>query len=98
MEIKDIERVIANIPSDYKNLLDITCVKDTETWIRGNNRKNTRIDINGTVKDAVITTCQNVPRCIALTRDEELIFSDSDSRAVNVARQGKTVYLFGMTL
>ena len=87
MEIKDIGRVIATIPSDYENLLDITC---TETWIRGNNRKTTRIDINGTVKDAVITTCQNVPRCIALTRDEELIFSDSDSRAVNVVRHGKS--------
>ena len=41
------------------------------------------------MKDAVITPCQNMPRCIALTRDEELIFSDSDNRAVNVVRHGK---------
>ena len=39
VEIKDIGRVIATIPSDYENLLDIICVRDTETLIRGNNRK-----------------------------------------------------------
>ena len=67
--LKDKARVIATIPTDYKSLLGFACVGDAEAWIYGNTQTITRIDINGTVKDTVITTCWYGPQDMALTRE-----------------------------
>nr|XP_022312160.1 uncharacterized protein LOC111117357 [Crassostrea virginica] len=89
-ELKDKARVIATIPNDYESLFGVACVGDAEAWIRGNNRNITRIDIHGSVKDTVHTTCLLGPADIALTREGELIFSDSNSNTVKIVRLGRS--------
>ena len=89
-ELKDKARVVATIPTDFKSLLGVACVGDTEAWIHKDKTTITRIDINGTEKDTFITTYQYGLSGIALTREGELIFSDSNSKTVNVVRHGES--------
>nr|XP_022306312.1 tripartite motif-containing protein 2-like [Crassostrea virginica] len=87
-ELKDQARLIATIPTDCQNVLDVACVGDAEAWIRGNDRNITRIDIHGAVKDTVFSAGvfgPFLPEGIALTREGELIFSKSNT--VKIFRQ-----------
>ncbi|XP_078328812.1 uncharacterized protein LOC144623842 [Crassostrea virginica] len=82
--------VIANIPTNYIPLYGVACVGVAEAWISGENKTITRIEINGTVRDRVTTTCLPWPHGISVTRGRELIYSDSNSRRVNIVRHGKS--------
>ncbi|XP_078330457.1 uncharacterized protein LOC144624499 [Crassostrea virginica] len=82
--------VIATIPTNYNPLLGVACVGGARAWIKGNNKTITRIDINGTVRETVTTTCPYWPGGISVTRERELIYSDYSSRTVNIVRHGKS--------
>ncbi|XP_078330466.1 uncharacterized protein LOC144624506 [Crassostrea virginica] len=81
---------IATIPTKCKPLYDVSCVGGTEAWIVGLNAIITRIDIHGTVRDTVNSTCQYGPGGISVTIGRELIYSDYNSRTVNIVRDGKS--------
>ncbi|XP_078328674.1 uncharacterized protein LOC111115683 isoform X2 [Crassostrea virginica] len=89
-KLMDEVRVIATIPTTYKPLWGVDCVGETEAWIYGNNKTITRIDIHGAVKDTVTTTCLYYPGGISVTRERDLIYSDENSRTVNIVRHGKS--------
>ena len=92
-QLKDKARLIATIPTDYKNVFDVACVGDSEAWIRGNNCNITRIDIHGTLKDTVsIIGLLGLygPNGIAFTREGELIFIDSKRQTVKIVRHGRS--------
>nr|XP_022311684.1 tripartite motif-containing protein 3-like [Crassostrea virginica]XP_022311685.1 tripartite motif-containing protein 3-like [Crassostrea virginica]XP_022311686.1 tripartite motif-containing protein 3-like [Crassostrea virginica] len=89
-KLMDKIRVIATIPTTYIPLYGIACVEEVEAWIYGNNKTITRIDIHGAVKDTVTTTCRYGPGGISVTRGRELVYSDFNSRTVNIVRDGKT--------
>nr|XP_022312552.1 tripartite motif-containing protein 2-like [Crassostrea virginica] len=88
-KLMDKARVIATIPTTYYPLWGVSCVGEAEAWILGENKTITRIDIHGVVKDTV-TTCQYLPDGISVTRGRELIYSDGNSRSVNIVRNGKS--------
>ncbi|XP_078330161.1 uncharacterized protein LOC111117609 [Crassostrea virginica] len=83
-------RVIATIPITYNPLWGVACVGEAEAWIYGDNETITRIDIHGTLKDTVNTTCQEEPGGISVTRGRELIYSEHVSNSVNIVRDGKS--------
>ncbi|XP_078330865.1 uncharacterized protein LOC144624772 [Crassostrea virginica] len=85
--------VIATIPTTYSSLFGVACVGGAEAWIYGNNKTITRIDIYGSVKDTVKTTCQYRPGGISVTRGRELVYSDYVSRTVNIVRDEKSEIL-----
>nr|XP_022303444.1 uncharacterized protein LOC111111011 [Crassostrea virginica] len=82
-------RVIATIPTNY-NLLGVACVREAETWIYGDDKTITRIDIHGTVRDTVTTPCLQCPGGISVTKWRELIYSDQNRGTVNIVRHGKS--------
>ena len=82
-------RVIATIPTNYK-LLGVACVREAETWIYGDDKTITRIDIHGTVRDTVTTPCLQCPGGISVTKWRELIYSDQNRGTVNIVRHGKS--------
>nr|XP_022311433.1 uncharacterized protein LOC111116737 [Crassostrea virginica] len=88
--LMDKVRVIATIPTTYDLLCGVACVGEAEAWIYGRNKTITRIDIHGAVKDTVTTFCRYGPNGIGVTRGRELIYSDDDSKTVNIVRDGKT--------
>ncbi|XP_078327852.1 uncharacterized protein LOC144623328 [Crassostrea virginica] len=89
-KLMDKVRVIATIPTNYKPLYGVACVWGTEAWIFGQNKTITRIDMQGTVKDTVTTTCLDWPDGMSVTREREMIYSDANSRTVNIVRHGKS--------
>ncbi|XP_078327994.1 uncharacterized protein LOC144623458 [Crassostrea virginica] len=89
-KLMDKVRVIATIPTTCKLLYGVACVGEVEAWIFGDNETITRIDIHGAVKVTVTTKCQNGPSGISVTRGRELVYSNYDSRKVNIVRDWKT--------
>nr|XP_022312180.1 uncharacterized protein LOC111117372 [Crassostrea virginica] len=82
--------VIATIPTTFCSVWGIACIGEAGAWIYGNKKKIiTRIDIHGVVKDT-ITTCQDWPGDISVTRGKELIYSDYNSHTVNIVRDRKS--------
>nr|XP_022312469.1 tripartite motif-containing protein 2-like [Crassostrea virginica] len=89
-KLMDKVRVIATIPITYSGLLGVVCVGKAGAWIYGDYKNITRIDMHGTVKDKFTTTCANGPNGISVTRGRELVYSDFNSRTVNIIRDGKS--------
>nr|XP_022308977.1 E3 ubiquitin-protein ligase Midline-1-like [Crassostrea virginica]XP_022308978.1 E3 ubiquitin-protein ligase Midline-1-like [Crassostrea virginica] len=89
-KLMDQVRVIATIPTNYKPLYGVACVGEAEAWIYGNNKTITRIDIHGTMRDTVTTSCLKSPNDISVTKGRELIYSDPNSRTVNIVRHGES--------
>ncbi|XP_078328076.1 uncharacterized protein LOC144623515 [Crassostrea virginica] len=90
-------RVIATIFTNSIPLYGFACIGGTEAWIFGENKNITRIDIQGKVRDTVTTTCQYWPNGISVTRGRELIYSDGNSRTVNIVRHGQSETLITST-
>ena len=89
-KLMDKVRVISTIPTIYNLLRGVACVGETEAWIYGKKETITLIDIHGAVKDTVTTTSQDWSGDISVTRGRELMYSDFDSRTVNIVKDGKS--------
>ncbi|XP_062588234.1 uncharacterized protein LOC134249893 [Saccostrea cucullata] len=89
-ELLEEAKVIANIPTNVKNLLKVACVGSDKAWISGRDKMITCVDIHGAVQDTVTSTCNPFPDDITVTRQGELIYSDAYNRTVNIVRDGKT--------
>jgi sugar lactone lactonase YvrE len=89
-ELLEEAKVIANIPTNLKELLRVACVGSDRAWISGRDKKIGCVDIHGTVTDTVTSTCIDFPTDITVNRQGELIYIDSAHRTVNIVRHGKT--------
>ncbi|XP_062569815.1 uncharacterized protein LOC134231865 [Saccostrea cucullata] len=89
-ELLEEAKVIANIPTNVKNLGRVACIGSDKAWISGQDKKVTCLDIHGAVQDTVTSTCDLFPDDITVTRQGELIYSDAYNRTVNIVRDGKT--------
>ena len=83
-------RVIATISTNYKPLSGVACVGGAEAWIFGNNKTIKGIDIHGTVRDTVTTTGLSCPGGISVTRGREQIYSNYNSKTVNIVKDGES--------
>ncbi|XP_056000109.1 tripartite motif-containing protein 3-like [Ostrea edulis] len=81
-------KVIANIPTNVKDLRSLACVGSAKVWINGIEKIIRCVDIHGTVQDTVTSTCNKFPNDIAVNRQGELIYSDGPNRTVNIVRHG----------
>jgi hypothetical protein len=89
-ELLEEAKVIANIPTNIKQLRVVACVDSNIAWVSREDKKIRCIDINGTVTDTVTTTCPYYPDDIIVNRHGELIYCDYLNRTVNIIRNGKT--------
>ena len=81
-------KVIATIRTQYQPLFRIACRGKDSAWI-SSNKCITLVDIKGTVHDTVTTPCQHLPQDISVTRQKEMIYSDSVSRAIKIIKNAK---------
>jgi streptogramin lyase len=86
----DQAKSIATIPKGFKPLYDVACVGVDEAWVSGYDKTIRHVDIYGSVRDTVTTTCKYCPNGITVTRQGELVYSDSYNSTVNVVRHGRT--------
>ncbi|XP_061183320.1 uncharacterized protein LOC133191589 [Saccostrea echinata] len=88
-ELLEEAKVIANIPTNVKNLSKVACVGSDKAWVSGEDKMIACVDIHGAVQDTA-TTCETSANDITVTRQGELIYSDTVNRTVNIVRDGKT--------
>ncbi|XP_055998755.1 E3 ubiquitin-protein ligase TRIM71-like [Ostrea edulis] len=81
---------ITTIPAGVNPLNNVACVGVDEVWVSGKDKTIRRVDIHGSVRDTVTTTCQYWPNDITVTRQGELVYSDGYNRTVNIVRHGRT--------
>ncbi|XP_062603542.1 uncharacterized protein LOC134265338 [Saccostrea cucullata] len=89
-ELLEEAKVIANIPTNVKNLLRVACVGSDKAYVSGKDKMITCMDIHGAVQNTVTSTCKTFPSDITVTKQGELIYSDGKNRTVNIVRDGKT--------
>jgi hypothetical protein len=85
----DQAKSIATIPTGVNLLYSVACVGVNEAWVRGNDKTIRRVDVHGSERDTVTTTCLTCPNDITVTRHGELVYSDGPNRTVNIVRHGK---------
>jgi hypothetical protein len=86
----DQAKSITTIPPLVKPLFHVACVGVDEAWLSGTDKTITRVDVHGSVRDTVTTTCEFMPGSITVTRQGELVYSDGANRTVNIVRHGRT--------
>lgn len=85
-------RVFAVISTQINNrhLCRVACVGSDRAWVCGQDKTITLVDLEGSVRDTVISTCLDFPGDIQLNRDGELVYTDVAHQKVNVVRNGNT--------
>ncbi|XP_061179114.1 E3 ubiquitin-protein ligase TRIM71-like [Saccostrea echinata] len=92
----DKAKVIATISTHVKPTYCVACVGTGEVWVSGDNDIIKHFDIHGSLLDTVIFTGGGYPNDISVTRQGELIYSDSHSNTVKIVRNGKTETLVSL--
>uniref|UniRef100_A0A8W8M9P4 B box-type domain-containing protein n=1 Tax=Magallana gigas TaxID=29159 RepID=A0A8W8M9P4_MAGGI len=90
-DLLDKAKVISTFPTGVESLWRISCLGTDEAWLSGKGKTITRVDVDGFVRESVTSTCQKTPVDIAVTKNDELIYSDSDHGTVNIVKNGITM-------
>lgn len=85
-----IPKVLTNVPLKGEKPRRLACTSLDRVWMCGNGKLIKCVDINGSVRSAVKSTCLDFPGDIAINRQGELLYTDAAHRTVNIVRQGKT--------
>lgn len=89
-ELLSIPKVLTNVPLKGEKPRRLACTSLDRVWMCGNGKLIKCVDINGSVRSAVKSTCLDFPGDIAINRQGELLYTDAAHRTVNIVRQGKT--------
>jgi DNA-binding beta-propeller fold protein YncE len=88
-ELVEQAQSITTISTGLKPLFNIACVGVDEAWVSGPNKTIRRVDVHGSVRDTVTTTCKTWPNGITVTRQGEMMYIDYHNRSVNLARHSR---------
>ncbi|XP_061196331.1 uncharacterized protein LOC133204593 [Saccostrea echinata] len=92
-EVLRIALEIAEFPTGITPLKREICVGSDEAWISGNDETVTRFNIKGAVLEKVNTTCSGSPSDITVSKEGNLIYTDTANKVVNIVQQGKSTTL-----
>ncbi|XP_062585606.1 uncharacterized protein LOC134247263 [Saccostrea cucullata] len=86
----DEPQLIATINTGYEySLYSIICFSDEEIWTRGNDKIMKLYNLQGRLQKSIQTKSGNYPRDIAVTRSGDLVYTDPDTRSVNIVNNDK---------
>ncbi|XP_062575121.1 E3 ubiquitin-protein ligase TRIM36-like [Saccostrea cucullata] len=82
----DKPEILTNINTGYEFLRKVTCLSDDEIWTRGEDRIMKLYNMHGQLLDTIQTKSENHPRDIAVTSSGDLVYTDPDTRTVNIVK------------
>ncbi|XP_062580097.1 uncharacterized protein LOC134242094 [Saccostrea cucullata] len=65
----------------------VTCLNDEEIWIRGNGKVIKLYNLQGKLLKSIKTKSGTIPRDIAVTRSGDLVYTDYDTKTVNIVKK-----------
>ncbi|XP_062601310.1 uncharacterized protein LOC134263028 [Saccostrea cucullata] len=78
---------ITTIDTGYVGLYSVTCLSDDRIWIRGNDKIMKLYNLKGNFLKSIKST--NKTSDIAVTRSGYLVYTDPDTRTVNIVKNDK---------
>ncbi|XP_062568444.1 tripartite motif-containing protein 72-like [Saccostrea cucullata] len=82
----DEPKLITTIDTGRKKLCSVTCLSDEEIWTCGGDKIMKLINLQGKLLKSIQTKSGYIPHNIAVTRSGDLVYSDDDTRTVNIVK------------
>ncbi|XP_048749431.2 tripartite motif-containing protein 2-like [Ostrea edulis] len=82
----DEPRVTATINTEYRKLYSVSCLSEDQVWTCGNNNIMKLLNHQGNLQTTMQTDSENEPWGIAVTRDGELVYTDTIDKTVNLVK------------
>ncbi|XP_062588874.1 tripartite motif-containing protein 2-like [Saccostrea cucullata] len=83
----DEPEIITTIDTGYKDSLrSVTCLSDEEFWTRGGDKIMKLYNLQGKLLKSIQTKSGKWPHDIAVTMSGDLVYTDSDTRTVNIMK------------
>ncbi|XP_062600314.1 uncharacterized protein LOC134261948, partial [Saccostrea cucullata] len=82
----DEPKLITTIDTGYKYLHSVTCLIDEEIWTCGLNNIMKLYNLQDELLKSIQTKSRSIPRDIAVTRSGGLVYTDPDTRTVNIMK------------
>ncbi|XP_062577550.1 tripartite motif-containing protein 2-like, partial [Saccostrea cucullata] len=86
----DEPELITSIDTGYDKLYSVTCLNDEEIWTHGNDKIMKLYSLKGKLLTSIKTKSKINPRSIAVTRSGDLVYTDTDTRTVNIVKNKQT--------
>ncbi|XP_062571887.1 tripartite motif-containing protein 2-like [Saccostrea cucullata] len=85
-QLLDEPELITTINTGYRELYSVTCLSDEEIWTRGNDKVMKLYNLQGKLLKSIQTKSGNTPTDITVTRSGDLVYTDPDTRTVNIVK------------
>ncbi|XP_056015822.1 E3 ubiquitin-protein ligase TRIM71-like [Ostrea edulis] len=82
----DEPRVTATIDTGYEYLTSVSCLSEDQVWTCGNNNTMKLLNLQSKLLTSIQTKSGDTPRDIAVTRDGDLVYTDSNTKTINLIR------------
>jgi hypothetical protein len=89
-ELMDEPELVATINTGYENLRSVACLSEEEFWTSARVRDMKCFNVQGTVINKIKTKSGEWPGDIAVTSDDELLYSEGKRKTVNVVNKVKS--------
>ncbi|XP_048768498.2 E3 ubiquitin-protein ligase TRIM71-like [Ostrea edulis] len=81
----DNPRITATLDTGYRSF-SVTCASDNEIWTRGYDKTMKLHNLEGKLLTSIPTESGNTPQDIAMTRDGDLVYTDTETRTINIVK------------
>ncbi|XP_055999086.1 E3 ubiquitin-protein ligase TRIM71-like [Ostrea edulis] len=82
----DEPRVTATIDTGYNFLYSVSCLSEDQVWTRGINKTMKLLNLQSKLLTSIQTKSGNKPTDIAVTRDGDLVYTDTSNNTVNLIK------------
>ncbi|XP_062618771.1 uncharacterized protein LOC134280379 [Saccostrea cucullata] len=82
----DEPEIITTIDTGYNSLRSVTCLSDEEIWTGGGDKIMKLYNLQGKLLKSIQTKSGNWLRDIAVTRSGDLVYTDPNTRTVNIVK------------
>ncbi|XP_048748908.2 E3 ubiquitin-protein ligase Midline-1-like [Ostrea edulis] len=82
----DDPRLTAAIDTGYNNLYSVSCLSEDQVWTLGANKTMKLLNLQSKLLTSIQTKSGNAPRDVAVTRDGDLVYTDTVDKTINLVK------------
>ncbi|XP_056003999.1 E3 ubiquitin-protein ligase TRIM36-like [Ostrea edulis] len=85
----DEPRLTATIDTGYRELYSVSCLSEDQVWTSGDNETMKLLNLQSKLLTSIQTKSGKPPQDIAVTRDGDLVYTDTSNNTVNLIKNKK---------